>query len=417
MTSKRRVRQLSKIARSLPGPPGQADAPDLGPLLLETMQPTETGEPWIDAEDVARRVSQRRRRRCPTREVTAALQGGSVPAADIVSAALELRAERRADVRSAGRHGHQQRDEERIHQALSSREAFAGKRHRAGRLADAVTKKTAWAVGVVAAALLTLLATGVIPRLLGQVVSGSAIEDKFRGGPAILANESLVYANGPTVPESAVIPGNYRPGHALVRALARAMGGATPAFLRLEHTKGVPVGSEVIRLVLEGNRNEPVRILNIEPVRLERKPPLGGVYFNIGGQGEADNIRILFDLDRLSPQAQEMKSNMLTGGLFFQDHTISLTRGEQVVILITAGTSRYDATYDLAIDYMAGSATQTEMVSDDGHPFQVTAPSSDLLCYKQVFTLRGDYSVTQQNRSEITRLYHPAPPGKKNCPA
>ena len=411
MTSNRREKQLNIFSHSVPKQLGGSNRTQrVRALLLATMQPTKTGEPWIDAEDVAGRVSQRRRRRCSIQEVTAALRGDSVPAADIVSAAIELRAEqRRADVQSAAQRRHNAEDEELVLQALSSQEISDKARpHRVKSLANIFRKKTTWAIGVVTAAILTLLATGVVPNILGQFFNGPAIEDKLRGGAAITASESQVYTNGPDVPDTTVIPGNYNPSSALILTLSRPMGAASPIFLNEEHTYGVAVGQIYIRVILQGNRNELIRILNIQPVQLQRGPPLGGVYFDIGGQGEEEDLQLGFNLDQPTPQAVSVSETSpdLLKELYFQTHTISLRKDEQLVLLIMAQTSCYDAKFNLAINYMVGNTEKTEIISNHGHAFQVTSARNNFMSYRQVFALQGNYSAVELSPLEIAQNYH-----------
>jgi len=381
----------------------------LGALLVASMQPTDTGEPWIDAEDVARRVSQHRKRRCPVQEVTAALRGDSVPATDIVRAAVDLRAEqRRADAESTAVQTRHAEDTELLLQALLTQETPGKTRTRRIKLlAGVFRKRTVWAIGVVATAVLTLVATGVLPDLLGQVFNGPAIEDKFRPGPAVLASASLFYPDGLNVPVVTVMPGNYHLSSALIRAMSRPLGGGTPALLKQEHAQGVQVGAMLIRLILEGNRNQLVRILDIQPVQLKREAPLGGVLLDMYPQGGDGDIQMGFDLDKLAPQAVVVTGgDDLTNQFYFSSHTISLKNGEQVVLMIQAISACYDASFDLAVNYKIGTgATMTDVISNSSRPFEVTGLRENVESYRQVFALQSNYSATQLSPPEIARDY------------
>jgi hypothetical protein len=223
---------------------------ELGLILQATMQPAETGEPWIDAEDVAGRVSRLRKRRCSVEEVAAALQGHSIPAEDVVGVALELRAEQRREATgsSASRKRHEQRSRL-LRQALDSHASSDRKRPpRVKSLTEVFKKKTAWAVGIVIAAMLTFLATNVIPNATSRFVS------KLRDSPAILIRESLFHADGSNAPFPAVVPGNYHPSSALVHALSLPMGAGSPSYLQLEQAKGISVKVVFIHLLLTDRR-------------------------------------------------------------------------------------------------------------------------------------------------------------------
>ena len=419
MTSNHRNKRMNRVSRPLPKQLSRADATrKLGLLLSTTMQPIETGEPWITAEDVAKRVSQRRRRRCSVQEVTAALQGDSVPAVDIVSAAIELRAEQRGvNVQSSAVRRRQAEDERLILEALSNQEIFdKAQPHRIKSFTNIIGKKTAWAIGVITTAVLTLLVTGVIPGILGQLFNGPAIADRFRSGPAIIASESIVYVNGPDVPVPSVIPEEYRPSSALIRAIARPRGAGSPALLQELHAHGVVVGQISIRLILQGNRNDPIRILNIHPVQLRRTPPLDGDLFSITSEGQEDDIRMGFNVDQPAPQAVVTdRIGTLTKELYFTAHSISLHKGEQVVLIIQAAAQCLSARFNLGIDYTVGSAPKTEIVSNNGRPFQVTGgrfANNNVISYRRIFRLRSDFSVTQMSPREIQTIHRTAEEAK-----
>jgi hypothetical protein len=96
-----------------------------------------------------------------------------------------------------------------------------------------------------------------------------------------------------------------------------------------------------------------------------------------------------FNLDRFSPQAMGVGLNdIVSNRPFFLTRTISLSKGEQAVLFIEAATACYDVKFDLAVSYAIGTSNYTEIVTNHGQPFQVTALRKDVLSYRQVLPFR-----------------------------
>ena len=268
------------------------------------------------------------------------------------------------------------------------------------------TKRIAvWTAATLATALIGLLVTGVLPKVAGQVFDSAKIEDSIRSGPDIIVDESLYYPNGNSVPLPTVIPGNYQPSRELVTVLAQPMAATSPSLERQIHdANGVDIGAVYIRLILQGHRNEQLYILDIHPVQLHRTQPLNGVFFGIGAQGENENIQMAFNLDQLAPEALNVNGIQVTNVPYFKTHSISLSDGEQEVIILQAQTECYSARFKLAIDYMIGGQNKEVIIANNGSPFAVTGPrfgSNNAMSYKQMFLLRGNFSVTPAGSAEM----------------
>jgi hypothetical protein len=261
-----------------------------------------------------------------------------------------------------------------------------------------LVKGLIWAAGVAGATVITLLLTGVIPSVLNQFVNSAQLKDAIRPGQDIIVNESMYYPDGEGVPLPVVVIGSYRPSAELVRELSHTGAAASLALQnQIRGADGVDVGNVFIRIVLQGNRNETIRILNIYPVDLRRSAPLDGVLFDINGQGEDTNIQMGFNLDQPVPQALNINNpDILTSQPFFEEHTISLADGEQSVLVVQASTTCYSSSFDLAINYMVDGAMRTEILDNDGKPFAVTAyrySKSGSFSYAEDFELQGNFSV------------------------
>ena len=273
------------------------------------------------------------------------------------------------------------------------------------------------AAGIMATALLTLVATGVIPKIIGQFVSGPQLEDRLRPGPDIMVNAS-VYNPFEGVPLLAkVVPGSYRPTSKLISALAHPMAATSYALQKqINDAGGVLIQYTHTRLVLQGNRNEPILILNVHPVQLRRTQPVNGILFEVGPQGEASTIQMGFDLDQLAPQALSISRNTLTKVPYFQNHSIRLADREQAVLVVQAQTFCYSAQFKLAIDYRIGGQSKEVIISNNGRPFEVTGyrlGRNDLISYKKMLFLQEDFSMSPPSPSQ---LYTRAQVGASSCP-
>jgi hypothetical protein len=266
-------------------------------------------------------------------------------------------------------------------------------------------------------ALLTLVVTGVIPKIIGQFVSGPQLEDKLRPGPDMIVNAS-VFNPFEGVPLLAkVVPGSYQPTTKLISALAHPMAATSYALQKqINHAGGVLTQYIHIRLILQGNRNEPILILNMHLVGLRRTQPLNGVLFQVGPQGAASTIQMGFDLDQLIPQALSIRQNTLTNVPYFQNHSIRLANGEQAVLVVQAQTFCYYAQFKLAIDYRIGGHSKEVIISNNGRPFEVTGyrlGRNDVISYRKMLFLQDDFSMSPPTPSQ---LYTRAQIGANSCP-
>ncbi len=138
----------------------------------------------------------------------------------------------------------------------------------------------------------------------------------------------------------------------------RAHGGAADGYVN-------------IKLILEGNRDQPIRILDMRPLKTCRDPYTGTLVYSPSA-GADDTVRVGMDLDQPVTVARALQSGEW-GGPYFQQKTVSLTRGEQQAFEITALTNRYYCEFTLQFTVLDGSQTITQVVSDHGKPFRVSA--------------------------------------------
>jgi hypothetical protein len=181
------------------------------------------------------------------------------------------------------------------------------------------------------------------------------------------------------------------------------MAAVAPEYLRLARAAGgVNVGKLTIRVVLEGHRNQQIRILDIHPVVVEKTQPLAGTLFSAPPQGGSATMRMIIDFDQPNPIAREVLQNSdpldpKGGQPFFYNTTISLNDREQQVLFIRTRVERYYVAFILQIDYRIGDENKTIQITDQGQPFRITGlhygPEPDTLSYEQAFQLQGDFSL------------------------
>ncbi|KRE30939.1 CHAT domain-containing protein [Agromyces sp. Soil535] len=156
----------------------------------------------------------------------------------------------------------------------------------------------------------------------------------------------------------------------------------------------VKIGSPTTRIVLEGTQSEvPVRILDMQP-EVECGDPLDGSVFTYPSAGSENAIRIDFDLDRPDAPGLYRSETGALEGPYFPNHTITLERAEQVVMLVSASTQQGDCKYRLRLDILGGDDRSSIVVPPrDADPLHVTAPL-DHAAYEAVYLGGVDcYSV------------------------
>ena len=136
-----------------------------------------------------------------------------------------------------------------------------------------------------------------------------------------------------------------------------------------------PSGNDIITLVVQGNRDNPVQILSIKPIMTCHAPLRGTLFYFPSAGGEAIT-RLALDLDNPLATPGYFEGYGETNPLpdYFGHFKIPLTRGEQITLTVDASTARHYCEFTLDMAVLDGAHTLTETVSDNGQPFRVTAP-------------------------------------------
>ncbi|GAA5061630.1 hypothetical protein HNP84_005883 [Thermocatellispora tengchongensis] len=110
----------------------------------------------------------------------------------------------------------------------------------------------------------------------------------------------------------------------------------------------------LIKVVLRGNNDKKVRIVNMVADATCGPPFSGTLFYSPPGGADDDIIKLGFDLDTPTPRAQLLEGWAWRGD-YFTKKTISLARDEDITLLLVPETSEHYA-YERAYDeHISGS--------------------------------------------------------------
>ena len=134
---------------------------------------------------------------------------------------------------------------------------------------------------------------------------------------------------------------------------------------RLYATGFLDTGLTLAKLVVEGRRNAPIRIVDIR-ARIVARRPIGSTYSVIGPGAEGgtdDTVGLGFDLADQFPVARKIESSLpiTLGAPFFADSSTELARGEQEVYSIRAlAAPEVDLEWELVLEVVAAGASNSD---------------------------------------------------------
>jgi hypothetical protein len=149
-----------------------------------------------------------------------------------------------------------------------------------------------------------------------------------------------------------------------------------------------------IKIVVHGNRDRPVRIVNMKVVR-RCSAPLMGTLFESPTAGNEESVRLGFDLDEEDPRARTIVNKVHWEGDYFQRKTISLKRDEEITFQILARTLKHYCEFSLVLEILDNGTLVRQAIDDRGKPFKVSAlrtrsdkygsPVTDYAAYQEVY--------------------------------
>jgi hypothetical protein len=134
---------------------------------------------------------------------------------------------------------------------------------------------------------------------------------------------------------------------------------------------GVEAGLSNVKVVLEGNRDHPVRIIGMRPIKHCQAPLLGSIFYSPPA-GAEPSITIGFDLDSTRSIARTVTDDGQWRGDYFANYTVGLKPGEQQTLQIAFKAHRHYCEYTLALTIVDEDRTVTQVVDNNRKPFRIT---------------------------------------------
>ncbi|MFJ4771083.1 hypothetical protein ACIP88_18565 [Streptomyces uncialis] len=163
--------------------------------------------------------------------------------------------------------------------------------------------------------------------------------------------------------------------------------------------EAIEVESVTSSILLTNERNQKIKIVNIEIDIVERGSPWSGTLFCIGPQAGAPNMQMLFDLDAAKPVARSTDETMEeVGPPFFYSRTIDLPERGQETIAVRAVTKRSFVSFQLVVTYVIGQERKVVTVDNNGRPFRVTAfnrTAAGSSSYRRIFSMTPKYALRE----------------------
>lgn len=161
-----------------------------------------------------------------------------------------------------------------------------------------------------------------------------------------------------------------------------------------------PLETADVTVVLVGNRSS-LRIVDIRPRVLDRKPVSDGALLVYNPAGEVDTIELSADLDEPTPRFTTTKDPDTS---YFRKKQIDLKRDERVTLSMTVtGKAAYYA-FDLLVTVLAEDRTeQMAIQGPDKTPFRVTGTSGTYHAYYTTSPLGGWQPISRSDACAIER--------------
>lgn len=268
-----------------------------------------------------------------------------------------------------------------------------------------------WFSGVVVAAVTGLLVT-TFTDIGSQLLDQPHLNDQIRPWADMRITSDVVQLDDEG--SSMATRDDRQLGAALLTSMQQSGAAASRDVVKAIHAAGgVNVETLSIRLVLEGRRNEEIRILNISPVVVEQTAPLSGTLFYAPPQAGGADLMMLLDFDRHRPvvssiiRSPEGGPALTPGQPYFDTNTISLKDNEQQVVMLRAQVKKYYVAFKLRVEYLIGGEKRSIDIDNNGSPFAVTGmhvnPTDNAWSYQRGFGIDGSFRYCRvQNPQDFT---------------
>ncbi len=249
------------------------------------------------------------------------------------------------------------------------------KPHRKRSTAQKVTAWVGGLAGVGIAAFVAAFST-TIGNHVGAVVTRPA---SLRGLPVVIDLVSVANSEGGSYafPEARILTRSQ-----LAALDALRFPSSDSWFLRAGAVDTSPID---IQLIVQGNRDNEVRITNIKPVASCQVASYGTLFYSPTSGADGSTV-LLLNLDNLQPELYYQAAGHPAGEeAYFANNTVSLSRGEQFTFQIIAETHVNYCHFSLDMTVLDGTHVETEVVNNHGTPFGVIATAPALSQYSVLY--------------------------------
>lgn len=195
------------------------------------------------------------------------------------------------------------------------------------------------------------------------------------------------------------------PGADLVEKLSRPGAAADPLIAReVRLSDAASLREQVIRLHLEGPRNQAITVTDIRPVIRDTGPPPNGSLVEASPQGPELSSEVLLNLDDPFPVVRSSvkvgtEGQRVPAGPYFPEHTIKLNDGETHEVVVTVSAEVHSYEYELAVIYQSGVEVKEVRVNDSGRHFRISGVACTgphVASYRAAYRVTGGFSVVAE---------------------
>lgn len=169
----------------------------------------------------------------------------------------------------------------------------------------------------------------------------------------------------------------------------------------------IEVNSVTTSIMLTNERDQDIKIVNIEPDIVERGKPWSGTIFCVPPQEGVPNLQMLFDLDSPNPIARTTNEAMTEiGDPFFQSKTIDVAKKGQETLAVRATTDRHFVAFRLRVTYVINQERKEAVIDDNGRPFRVTAlneTSKGTYIYGRFYAVTPEFTMREVGSGEMKK--------------
>lgn len=161
----------------------------------------------------------------------------------------------------------------------------------------------------------------------------------------------------------------------------------------LSSHRAARIGRMNVLVILQGQRDNPIRVIDVRPRIIKSGPPPNGTCLTVPIQGTRDEYTIKVDLDQQRPGG---------GASRFLPKSIDLAYGERATIELTVRAKRRWYEWDIEVIYAYRFGAQPESAffrGSDGQPFRVTGAARKYAAvYNDPSSIHIGYRLLGRNR-------------------